>query len=364
MNAHTTNRGRSPLGLGVALLVAALIGGVVGGLIVHFTANSKSANAATTSGGSSCAVTSVALKALPSVVTISVRGPTSGDTGSGELIRSGGYILTNNHVVAAAASGGTITVLFNDGKTSPARIVGRDPLADLAVIKVSNTQGAPVLPLGTSSNLKVGEPIVVLGAPLGLSSTVTTGIVSALDRTITVPGENDSQAVLIDAIQTDASINPGNSGGAMVNCSGQLVGVPSAGATVPTATGEQSGGGSIGLGFAIPADLAATISNELISTGRANHAYLGLSAEPLSPDASSQVGTNGLLVNSVASGGPAARAGIRVGDLITSIDGTEALNTSQLVELSLRQKPGSTITLDVVRAGRKSTVNVTLGTTP
>jgi putative serine protease PepD len=224
----------------------------VGGVIVAATsspASSAESSSPTSSEISACAVTPVVNKVIPSVVTISARGEGGGGTGSGEVIRSGGYILTNNHVIAIAAHGGSVEVLFSDGQTAPATITGRDPQTDLAVLKVQTTHQLKVIPLGNSSTVKVGEATVVVGAPLGLSGTVTSGIVSALDRTIEVPAENDSSALLVSAIQSDASINPGNSGGAMVNCAGQLIGVPTAGATVPSSSGESSGG-SIGLGFA------------------------------------------------------------------------------------------------------------------
>ena len=233
----------------VALGTALVVGGVVGGLIVGATQSPGSSvnpgTSAASSTASACPVTSVADQVVPSVVTIAASGPGGDGTGSGEVIRSGGYMLTNNHVIWIAASGGSIEILFSDGQTAPATITGRDPQTDLAVLKV--------ISLGSSS-VKVGQPVVAIGAPLGLSGTVTSGIVSALDRTVQVPGENNRSALLVSAVQTDASINPGNSGGALVNCEGQLVGVPTAGATVP-----DSGGGSIGLGFAIPADLAKSI---------------------------------------------------------------------------------------------------------
>src|SRR5690242_2994665 len=163
------------------------------------------------------------------------------------------------------------------------------PATDLAVLKAQPTGQLKVIATGSSSSVRVGEPVVAIGAPLGLSGTVTSGIVSALDRTVQVPGENDASALLVSAVQTDAAINPGNSGGALVNCQGQLVGVPTAGATAPGPSGE-SGGGSIGLGFAIPVDLAKTIANEIIATGRVTHAYFGLQTVPIPPQAAAQAG--------------------------------------------------------------------------
>lgn len=313
---------------------------------------------------SACNVTSVADEVIPSVVTISARGPGGSGTGSGEIIRSDGYILTNNHVIATAANGGSVEVQFSDGQTAPATITGRDPQTDLAVLKVDTPNKLKVIALGSSSSLKVGEADVVIGAPLGLSGTVTSGIVSALDRSIQVPGENDSAALLVSAIQTDASINPGNSGGAMVNCSGQLVGIPSAGATVPSSAGESSGG-SIGLGFAIPVDLAKTISDEIIATGTVTHAYFGLQTLPIPAAAASQAGVpEGLYVKAALAGGPAAQAGLRPGDVITKINGEAATSNVQLQELTLTKKPGQAVDLEYWRDGHAATATVTLGTQP
>jgi putative serine protease PepD len=295
------------------------------------------------------------------VVTISAKGASAGGTGSGEVIKSDGYILTNNHVIAPAANGGTLEVLFSDGKSVPATLVGRDPLTDVAVIKVAES-GLPAIPIGKSGTLAVGQPVVVLGAPLGLTSTVTSGIVSALNRTIQVPGENSQSALLLNAIQTDAAINPGNSGGAMVNCAGQFVGIPSAGATVPSSSGESSGG-SIGLGFAIPSDYALALADEIISTGRVSHAYFGVSAVPISPEIAATNGVpQGLFVTAADPAGPAFRAGLREGDIITTIDGQPATSTDQLVMLTLTKHPGDTVQLGYQRDGRQATATVTLGT--
>ena len=287
----------------------------------------------------------------------------TGGTGSGSIIRSDGYILTNNHVVALAADGGSVSVLFNNGKTAPATIVGRDPLTDVAVIKVEESK-LPVIALGSSTSVVVGQTVIALGAPLGLSSTVTNGIVSALDRTITVPGEGPVPAVLIDAVQTDASINPGNSGGALVNCAGQFIGMPSAGASVPTPSGESSGG-SVGLNFAIPVDLASAEANEIISTGHVTHAYFGLIAVPLSPDASLVHGVaEGLLVTRIDPDGPSEAAGLRVGDIITTLNGQSVVSTDELVSLTLTQKPGDKVKVGYVRDGKSATTTVTLGAQP
>jgi putative serine protease PepD len=345
---------------------ALVVGGVAGGLIVAATnspASSGTPGSAATPGSatvSACAVTPVADQVIPSVVTIAASGSGGSGTGSGEVIRSEGYILTNNHVISIAANGGSVEVLFSDGQTAPATITGRDPQTDLAVLKVDTTHQLKVIALGSSSSVKVGEPVVAIGAPLGLSGTVTSGIVSALDRTVQVPGENDTSALLVSALQTDASINPGNSGGALVNCAGQLVGVPTAGATVPN-----SGGGSIGLGFAIPVDLAKSVADEIIATGRVTHAFFGVQTVPIPPAAAAQAGLpEGLYVRAVTPGGPAATAGLRANDVITSINGEPATSNIQLQELTLTKKPGDTVSIEYTRDGQSSKTTVTLGAQP
>jgi putative serine protease PepD len=375
MTSSHASKGRASrrwlLAAGAACAVA---GGVVGGVIANTLNSPSSSSASATATGTasstggtsptSCQVTAVAEKVLPSVVTISAKGSSGAGTGTGEVIKSDGYILTNNHVIApAVGAGGALTVLFSDGKMASATLVGRDPLTDVAVIKVDET-GLPAIPVGSSSSLVIGQPVVALGAPLGLSSTVTSGIVSALDRTIQVPGENSQSALLINAIQTDAAINPGNSGGALVNCDGQFVGMPSAGATVPSESG-QSSGGSIGLGFAIPSDYALRLADEIMSTGHVSHAYFGIQATPVSADAAKVNGVaEGLIVTGIDSGGPSAAAGLAVGDVITSINGQPAVSTDQLVELTLSQKPGDKVTLGYTRNGAAATATVTLGTQP
>jgi len=352
------------LGLGTALVV----GGVVGGVIVGATQSSgstagpgTSASSTTANTASACPVTSVAEQVIPSVVTIGASGPNGSGTGSGEVIRSGGYILTNNHVISvAAASGGSVQVLFADGQTAMATITGRDPQTDLAVLHVQTSRQLKVISLGSSSSVKVGQPVVAIGAPLGLSGTVTSGIISALDRTVEVPGEADRTALLVSALQTDASINPGNSGGALVNCEGQLVGVPTAGAAVPN-----SAGGSIGLGFAIPVDLAKRIADEIIATGRVTHAFFGLQTAPIPPAAAEQAGLpEGLFVQAVTPGGPAAAAGLRPEDVITKIDGEPATSNIQLQELTLTKKPGDTVSIEYTRDGQSATATVTLAAQP
>ena len=353
--------------LGGALGVAVVVLGVGGGLAAASGGNSESnpANSSDTgTAATGCPVTTVADQVLPSMVTIAATGENGGGTGSGEVIRTDGYILTNNHVISIAADGGAIKVQFTDGATADATLVGRDPLTDLAVLKVPPSDKLKAIAFGSSDSVRVGEPVVALGAPLGLSSTVTAGIVSALDRTVQVPGENDQSALLVSAVQTDAAINPGNSGGALVNCDSKLVGVPTAGASVPSPSGEASGG-SIGLGFAIPVDLAKTISNEIIDTGEVNHAYFGLQTAPVPPAVAAQTGSpEGLHIVAVAQGGPAEQAGLRPGDVITEIEGEAATSNIQLQELTLTEKPGDTVSMTYVRDGSSADATVTLGTQP
>ncbi|MBC7373850.1 MAG: trypsin-like peptidase domain-containing protein, partial [Frankiales bacterium] len=245
---------------------------------------------------------------MKSTVSISVSGSNSRGTGSGVVIRSDGYILTNNHVVAAGAGpDGQITVTFDGAQQElPAQIVGRDPVTDLAVIQIKAGKQLPAASLGQSGALVVGDPVIAIGSPLGLSGTVTTGIVSALNRTVNVPAEGGgSSNPLFNAIQTDAAINPGNSGGALVNARGEVIGINSAIATLGGGSGfggEQSSG-SIGVGFAIPIDEAKSVAEEIIRTGRATHPSIGVSATTVPASADRQ----GALVRGLTSGGAAGR---------------------------------------------------------
>lgn len=356
-----------------AILFIVLVGGFAGGVVaynVHPSGNNSGVAIPVTGANGSCSVTAVATKDLPSVVTVqalsapSRSGGVAGDTGSGEIIRSNGYIVTNNHVVSIAANGGSVEVRFNDGATASAKIVGRDPLTDLAVLKVSVQKTLPAIVLGSSGAVEIGQPVVVLGSPLGLSSTVTSGIISAVDRTINVPGENGQSAVLINALQTDAAINPGNSGGALVDCGGKLIGIPSAGATVPSQSG-QSNGGSIGLGFAIPVDVMMPIVNQIIETGKVSHSTLGLSAEPVPSNSSVRTGTSaGILVTYVVPNGPANRAGLQAGDIMTTVSGQRITSTDQLVAITLTQKPGASISVSYLRDGQQRSASIILGVQP
>jgi len=353
----------SPGRLLTGFAVAALAGGVVGGLVVNATSDNTGPGRASTSGAGSpavCQASAVADTGLPSVVTIAARSSEHSGTGSGVIFEDGGYILTNDHVISVAANGGHVTVLYSDGASAPATIVGRDPLTDLAVIKASNgAEGLPVISLGSSADLVVGQPVVALGAPLGLSSTVTAGIVSALDRYVPVPVDAGKTAHLVGAIQTDASINPGNSGGALVDCAARLVGVNTAIATVPNAAGH-GGGGSVGLGFAIPVALAKPIADEIIATGTVNHFTVGLQVQAIPSAAAEAAGLpEGLFVESVTPGGPAEQAGIARGDVITAINADPAVSAEQLIVAEITVKSGQPIEVTYDRGGQSTTATLT-----
>ena len=326
------------------------------------TSQPASAPASTQVTGS-CDATSVADTVVPSVVTISASDGTVTATGSGDVIRDTGEIMTNNHVIALAANGGPINVLFSDGTTAPGTLVGRDPQTDLAVIKVDAGKALPAMAMGTSSTVRVGQPVVAVGAPLGLAGTVTSGIVSALGRTVEVPADGGHTAVLLSAIQTDAAINPGNSGGALTDCSGNLIGVPTAIATVANDAGQPSAG-SVGLGFAIPVDLAKAVTDELIATGTITHSYLGVQVIELPPPTAEGSSPGGLYVTAIEPGGPAATAGLQPGDVITAIDGQPVDDTDQLAAITLARKPGEVVTLTYERAGTSADVTLTLGVPP
>lgn len=306
----------------------------------------------------SCDARSVAVTAMPSVVTILVRSPTGGQgNGSGEFLDRDGHILTNNHVISASVGGGSIIVQRPSGETLPATLVGRDNDTDLAVIDVKPVADAAPIAFGPAP--AVGDRVFAIGAPFGLSDTLTAGIVSALGRSVRVPADNGTTALLTSAIQTDASINPGNSGGTLANCNGELVGVPTAGATANDSLGQPVGG-SIGLGFAIPADFARRIGDLLIADGKVTHGDVGMSVVPVARGANATT-PDGLYVNAVVTPGPASRAGIRQGDIITALDGHQVNSADQLQSLTLDRSPGQQVKVDFDRAGQGHTVTLTLG---
>jgi putative serine protease PepD len=360
---------RGLAGLGVA----ALLGGAVGGGTVALVdggqtgtatapsvqrdsgagaAPSKPASTDGTVGGAAAAI-------AKSVVTITVRsGDGTGGTGSGVIVRADGYILTNDHVVAAAGSGG-IGVRFADGRTATATVTGRDESTDLAVVKVDGVSGLAAATFADSSRLKVGQTVVAVGSPLGLDETVTTGIVSALHRA-TRAGADDS--AVIDAVQTDAAINPGNSGGALVDLAGRLVGINTSIATVSGGSPRfgQAESGNIGIGFAIPSSTAADIADQLIADGTAEHAYLGVQVAGRSADAGGTAGPGGT-VASVASGGPAADAGVRAGDVVTKVADRVIEDGDDLVAAIRSHRPDDRTVLTIRRGSGTTTVTVTLG---
>ena len=346
-------------GLTVWAIVAIVVGVVLALVAGGFIAGTATTLALTAGNRGSCDAQSVADRVLPSIVTIQVNGQGGSGSGSGEIIQSNGYILTNNHVISPAASGSALTVLFSDGHHIAASLVGRDPKTDVAVIHVKEEQ-LPVIGKGHSASLAVGQPVVALGAPLGLSSTVTAGIVSALGRTVPVPSEDDRNAILVDAIQTDASINPGNSGGALVDCRGDFVGMNTAIATVP-GSGGQSSTGSVGIGFAVPEAVALPLAKQLIAHGEITYPTAGVDVLPIPASAAATYGIpQGLFVQAVTPGGPAEAAGIRRGDVITTLNGTPATSVDVLTAIQVKSKPGDTVDVTYVRSGQQHSTKVTL----
>jgi putative serine protease PepD len=344
-----------------AILVAVAIGsGVTGAAVAgndttKTVVSSQSPVNITGSGSPTETLAKVAAAVSPSVVSITVQASGSGDTGSGVILRSDGTIVTNNHVVAAAADGaGTISVKFADGSTASATIVGRDPGTDLAVIKASGVSGKTPATLGSTTTVHVGDTVLAIGSPLGLDGSVSSGIVSALHRTVALGSEtgSGSGASVSDAIQTDAAINPGNSGGPLVDERGHVIGINSAIASLgQSADGSQSG--SIGVGFAIPVDEVRSVANQLISGQTPKHALLGVDV--------SDDPNGGALVTGVSSGSAAAKAGLQVGDVITEVGQTPVDDGSGLSAAIRAHNPGDKVTVHYRRDGAVHTTNVTLG---
>jgi putative serine protease PepD len=345
--------------------LTAVLGGVAGGGTVALldrndtvtgaglSRDTSSAPVAATSGTAEAA----AAIALKSVVTLNVSGGQGTGTGSGVIIRADGYVLTNQHVVAVAQNGGSITVTLPDGRTVPATIVGTDTVTDLAVAKIS-ASGLTAATFADSAAVKIGQAVVAVGSPLGLDGTVTEGIVSALHRPTT--GGSDNSAV-IDALQTDAAINPGNSGGPLVDLAGRVVGINQSIATASSGggfPGQSGSSGNIGIGFAIPSNTASRVAEQLITSGKATHAYLGVRAGPSSSAATPGTGAT---LASVESGGPAAAAGLRAGDVVTKVGDRMITGSDELVAAIRSYAPGDKVTLTVRRGGDEQTVRVTLG---
>ncbi|HYO40639.1 MAG TPA: trypsin-like peptidase domain-containing protein [Nocardioidaceae bacterium] len=381
---RATERSGRPAKAVVAGILAAALGlGAVAGVAgaAGYDAVDDEASTSSTSGGTTSTVVDrgnaapdadsveqVAASVLPSVVKINVAGTDGQGSGSGVVISSDGEILTNEHVASVAEQGGAMTVNFNDGTTKRARIVGTDPVTDLAVIRAEGVSGLQPATIGRSGDIAVGENVVAIGSPFGLEATVTSGIVSALNRPVSVGGSEGStpgeqpQDTTYPAIQTDAAINPGNSGGPLVDLNGDVVGINSSIRTASSGGLDASPGGSIGLGFAIPIDNVWPIVQQLRSGETPTHARMGVSVVSASSDDGLLTGAG---VGEVEAGSAAARAGIRRGDVITKVDDVIITDSQSLVAIIRGQRPGQKVSLTVVADGasggdRSRTVTVTL----
>jgi putative serine protease PepD len=357
--------------VGLAGLVAgALIGGGAGAGVVALLDDPASVAA----GGASAqnvvienpetatTATAAAAKAAPSVVTIYVATSGGSGSGSGVVLTDDGYVLTNAHVVGDAGTDGSVQVRTADGTLYDATVVGTEPASDLAVLRLEGAEDLTPATFADSDGVQVGDVAVAIGAPLGLSNTVTDGIISATDRAVAT-GSTRDEATVLDALQTDAAINPGNSGGALVNGAGEVIGINTAIATVASGTpGSQSQSGNIGVGFAIPSNTAERIAREIIETGSATQAFLGVSARTAADDQNGEVGT-GAEVVSVEPGSAAAEAGLQQGDVVTAVDDRPVTTSTELTAAVRSQAPGEEVTLTVRSGGDTRTVEVTLGST-
>ncbi|MFJ6047975.1 S1C family serine protease [Streptomyces sp. NPDC092307] len=368
---QVVDRGRTPRGIRLWQVVAlslgtALLAGGIGGYVGVLAERRSNTRlelpqaAAVDRGRAPESVAGIAATALPGVVTLHVRGTKGSGTGTGFVLDQQGHILTNSHVVADSQE---ITVTFSTGESVTAELVGRDSGYDLAVVKVDGVRGLQPLSLGNSENVKVGDPVVAIGAPFDLSNTVTAGIISATGRPVTAGGDkgDGSDISYVDALQTDAPINPGNSGGPLLDAKAHVVGINSAirGADKDDSTRQ---GGSIGLGFAIPVNQGKRVAEELIRTGRATHPVIGVTLDMDYAGDGARVGDKGEDGKpSVVAGGPGARAGIRAGDVITKVDGQRVRGGDELIIKIRAHRPGDALTLTVLRQGRESTLEVVLG---
>ncbi|MGW4101562.1 S1C family serine protease [Mycobacterium sp. NPDC004974] len=359
-----------------ALAVAVVSAGIGGGVATlvnddHPRLGSQGLGAAPTVPAAALppgSVEQVAAKVVPSVVKLETDLGRASEEGSGIILTADGLILTNNHVVQGAkpgapapatAPGGApvgaqTKVTFSDGTTKPFTVVGTDPSSDIAVVRAQDVSGLTPITLGSSANLRVGQDVVAIGSPLGLEGTVTTGIISALNRPVAAGGDARNQNTVLDAIQTDAAINPGNSGGALVNMNGELVGINSAIATMG-GDSPQAQSGSIGLGFAIPVDQAKRIADELIQSGTASHASLGVQV-------ANDKATDGAKIVEVTNGGAAAAAGLPSGVVVTKVDDRVIGSADALVAAVRSKAPGDKVTLTFLdQGGKPQTIEVTLG---
>ncbi|NEC87485.1 S1C family serine protease [Streptomyces sp. SID12501] len=310
-------------------------------------------------------VAGIAARALPSVVTLHVRGGGAEGTGTGFVLDGRGHILTNNHVVEAAGADGEVTVTFSGGESAEAEVVGRDSGYDLAVVRVSGVDGLRPVVLGNSDNVAVGDPVVAIGAPFDLANTVTSGIISAKERPITAGGESGdgSDVSYVDALQTDASINPGNSGGPLLDAEARVVGINSAIRSADGGSGlDGTQAGSIGLGFAIPVNQGKRVAEELINTGRATHPVIGVTLDMDYSGDGARVGTQGNDGEPpVTEGGPGDRAGLQAGDIITGVDGRRVHSGEELIVRIRAHRPGDRLGLSLLRGGRQRTISLVLG---
>ncbi|CAB4336096.1 MAG: PDZ domain-containing protein [Actinobacteria bacterium] len=338
----------------ITALLASCLGGFLGVTATGGTIFSSAniVNSSSTIERAPDSVAGIAQRVLPSVVSINTRSANGGGTGSGFVFDSNGYILTNNHVIDNVADGkGSLRVTLNNGDVYGGTIVGRDSSYDLAIIKVSATN-LPALEFGNSDTVAVGDPVIAIGSPLGLSGTVTLGIISAKNRPVTA-GKSGTESSFINALQTDAAINPGNSGGPLVDATGAVIGVNSAIASL----GSASQTGSIGLGFAIPINQAKKTADQLIKSGRATYPVLGVSLDMNFTGVGAQVANSN---NAILAGGPAAKAGLLAGDTITKFEG-KSINAPEELIVAIRAKNvGDKVTLTYIRKSKEVTVSVTL----
>ncbi|GAA0386597.1 S1C family serine protease [Streptomyces luteireticuli] len=363
-------------GLVAAVLAAALVAGAAGGGIGYWAADRSDTSSTTVSASGDPklasrtpgSVADIAGKALPSVVTIEAQSSGGeGGTGTGFVYDTQGHILTNNHVVASAADGGKLSVTFSDGKQYDAEVIGRAQGYDVAVIKLKNPSGAKLnpLPLGDSDKAAVGDATVAIGAPFGLSGTVTTGIVSAKKRPVASSDGGGSNASYMSALQTDASINPGNSGGPLLNAQGAVIGINSAiqsannGGGLPGAQGQS---GSIGLGFAIPINQAKNVAEQLIRTGKPVYPVIEATVNMRDAGGGARIVSNGSGGSpAVTPGGPADKAGLKPGDVIVKLGDTKVDSGPTLISEIWTHKPGTKVSVTYIRDGKQKTTEITLG---
>jgi putative serine protease PepD len=369
--AAPAGTGRVPVWLWPVVCVLALflglIGGAVGGIAVErltddsrglFEGGLEDVDTVSTAPlpATNGSVAAVAQELLPSTVQISAEyeGEEGGATGSGFVLDRQGHVITNNHVVAdAAENDGPIEIVDQDGNRYDAEVVGRSPVYDLAVLYAAKAKSLRPAALGATEALHVGDGVVAIGSPLGLSSTVTAGIVSALDRPVTTGGDDANESSYINAVQTDAAINPGNSGGPLVDLRGRVVGVNSAIATTGGAMTQESG--NIGVGFAIPIEQVRITADQILKTGEARYPVIGAKVE------TGRTGGEGARIDQVVNGTPADDAGLREDDVITAVEGERVTDGIALIVAIRTHQPGETITFTLTRDGEERTLEIELG---